>query len=175
MRRVKPRAIRAFKNGDKDAFEEIFYAYKDILYYLCYFYIRDYDDASDCVQEIFIKLTSKISLYDERKAAFEAWFLALTKAHIFNFIRDKNRYNNRIVIDEEAVLNYGDKDYRELEDTLCDLERLMGQEMYVIYILRTAYNVSFENISQMLNLNRETTRRMYYQSLKIVDEYMGDR
>ena len=72
MRRVKPRAIRAFKNGDKDAFEEIFYAYKDILYYLCYFYIRDYDDASDCVQEIFIKLTSKISLYDERKAAFEA-------------------------------------------------------------------------------------------------------
>ena len=96
MRRVKPRAIRAFKNGDKDAFEEIFYAYKDILYYLCYFYIRDYDDASDCVQEIFIKLTSKISLYDERKAAFEAWFLALTKAHIFNFIRDKNRYNNRI-------------------------------------------------------------------------------
>ena len=47
--------------------------------------------------------------------------------------------------------------------------------MYVIYILRTAYNVSFENISQMLNLNRETTRRMYYQSLKIVDEYMGDR
>ena len=93
--------------------------------------------------EIFIKLTAKISLYDERKAKFEAWFLALTKAHIFNFIRDKNRYNNRIVVDEEAVLSYGDNDYRELEDTLCDLEKLMGQEMYVIYILRTAYSVSY--------------------------------
>lgn len=174
MGRVKLRTVKAFRSGDKDAFEDIFYAYKDILYYLSYFYVKDYDDANDCVQEIFIKLINKIHLYDERKAPFENWFIITAKSCIFNFLRSKERYYSKIIIDDDVVLNYPDNGNRKLEDTLSDLENLMGKEMYVIYILKTCYDVSFENLAKMTNFSRETARRMYHQSIEIVNKYMGD-
>lgn len=174
MGRVKLKTVKAFRNGDIDAFEDIFYAYKDILYYVSYFYVKDYDDANDCVQEIFIKMMNKIHLYNEYKAPFEPWLIILAKSCIINFIKCKNCYHEKVVINDNIVLNYPDNDNRLLEDTLEDLENLMGKEMYVIYILRTAYNISFENIAKMTNLKRETTRRIYYSSIDIVNKYMGD-
>ena len=174
MGRVKLRTIRAFRNGDKDAFEDIFYAYKDILYYYSYFYVKNYDDANDCVQEIFIKIVNKIGLYNELRASFESWVIVTAKSCIYNFIRTKKRYFNRVVLDDDFILTVPDTNNRILEDTLYDLEELMGRETYIIYILRTGYKVSFENLSKMINMNRETIRRRYNQSLEIVKKYMGD-
>lgn len=174
MGRVKLRTIKDFRNGKKEAFEDIFYAYKDILYYYAYFFVKDYDDANDCVQEIFIKVVNSIEQYNELKSSFESWLFIISKSCIYNFIRTKKRYYKRVVLDDDFVLSVPDTDNRILEYTLYDLEELMGREMYVIYILRIGYNVSFENISKMTDLPRETTRRMYYKSLEIVDKYLGD-
>lgn len=178
MGRVKLRTIKDFRNGNKDAFEDIFYTYRDILYYYSYFFVKDYDDANDCVQEIFMKVLSNIDSFNELKSPFDAWIIITAKSVIYNFIRTKTRHFNKIVLDDDFVLSVAEtKDCtldRTLEDTLCDLEALMGREMYVIYILRTGYNITFENIAKMTELSRETTRRMYYRSLEIVDEYLGD-
>lgn len=174
MGRVKLRTIKDFRNGNKEAFEDIFYAYKNVLYYYSYFFVNDYDDANDCVQEIFMKVVNTIESFNEFKSPFEAWIIITAKSVIYNFIRTKKRHFNKIVLDDDFVLSVPDTDNRILEDTLCDLESLMGREMYVIYILRTGYNVTFDNISKMTNLSREKTRRIYYRSLEIVDEYLGD-
>ena len=66
MGKIGLRTVIEFRNGNKEAFEEIFYTYKDTLYYVSYFYVKNYDDANDCVQEIFIRLIDKIHLYDEK-------------------------------------------------------------------------------------------------------------
>ncbi|MBE6131169.1 MAG: RNA polymerase sigma factor [Erysipelotrichaceae bacterium] len=175
MGRVKLRTIKEFRNGNKDAFEDIFYAYKDILYYYSYFFVKDYDDANDCVQEIFIKVVNCIESFNEFKSPFEAWIIITAKSVIYNFIRTKKRYFKRVILDDDFVLSVPDTNNRILEDTLYDLEEMMGREMYIIYILRTGYNVTFDNISKMTNLPRETTRRIYYKSLEIVNNYLGDK
>lgn len=174
MGKIKLRTIREFRNGNKDAFEDIFYAYKDVLYYISYFYVRDYDDANDCVQEIFIKLINKIGLFDERKAEFETWLYVLAKSCILNFLRAKDRYNKRVVTDDEEVLKYKDEECNKLQHTLYDLEEIMGRQMYVVYILRVGYNMSFDSIAEATDSSRETVRRIYYESLKLVNYYMGD-
>ena len=46
--------------------------------------------------------------------------------------------------------------------------------MYVIYILRTAYEVTFDNIAILLDTNRENVRRKYLQSVKIVEEFLEE-
>lgn len=174
MGKIDLRTINEFRKGNKEAFEEIFYAYKDTLYYIAYFYVKNYDDANDCVQEIFIRLVNKIHLYNERKAQFETWLFALAKSVILNYIRDKNIYYEKVTISDEIVINQMDKDFKELQEILIDLEKIMGHPMYVIYILRTGYKMSFESIAGMLNTSRETVRRLYIESIKIADDYMGE-
>ncbi len=174
MGKIRLRTIIEFRNGNKEAFEEIFYAYKDALYYVSYFYVKNYDDANDCVQEIFIRLIDKIHLYNENQSKFDSWFFSLAKSTILNFVRAKAIYRRLVTIDDEAVDSYIDKDHREIELILIDLEDIMGYDMFIVYLLRTAYNMSFEKISKLTVLSRETARRLYYESIKIVNEYMGD-
>lgn len=174
MGKIGLRTIIEFRNGNKEAFEEIFYTYKDTLYYVSYFYVKNYDDANDCVQEIFIRLIDKIHLYDEKHSKFESWFFSLAKSCILNFVRAKATYRKLVTIDDEAVDNYADNNHHDVELILMDLEDIMGYDMFIVYLLRTAYNMSFEKISKLTGLSRETARRMYYESVKIVNEYMGD-
>ena len=67
-----------------------------------------------------------------------------------------------------------EKDYHELEDVLNDLESIMGEQMYIVYILRTAYKLSFDKIADIIKISRESVRRMYNESILIVNEYLGD-
>ena len=173
MGRIKQRIINDFRNGDKDAFEVIFYTYKDILYHISYYYVRDYDDANDCVQDIFIRLVNTIQLYDELKGEFKNWLFNITKTVVLNFIRSKKRYYSRVLIDNEIVENYSSEDSTKLDDTLFDLEILMGEKMFLVYVLKISYDLSFDEIGKTINSSRETARRLYYESLKIVEEYKG--
>ena len=172
MEKISLRTIKAFRKGSKEAFEEIFYAYKDSLYFISYFYVKNYDDANDCVQEIFIRLVEKIHLYDETKAPFEAWLYAMAKSCILNHIRKTDRYLRRIQVSDDEVLNFMDKDLTELNHILCDLERIMGEEMYLIYVLRIGHNLSYEHIGQITKKSRETVRRIFYESVEIANDYM---
>lgn len=174
MGRVKLRTIMEFRNGDKQAFEEIFYAFKDILYYFSYLYVHNYDDANDCVQEIFIKIINTVDQFNDVLSGFDTWVYSTARSTVLNFIRTKNRYEARIVLDDEIVANYIERDYTELHHTLYDLEKVLGKDMYVIYILRTAYEVTFDNIAILLDTNRENVRRKYLQSVKIVEEFLEE-
>lgn len=174
MGRVKLRTVRDFRNGDKEAFEEIFYAFKDILYYFSFLYVHNYDDANDCVQEIFIKIVDTIDQYNEFRSAFDTWVYITARTTVLNFVRTKKRYAARVILDDEIVANYIDKDYSKLNHALIDLEEIMGTDMYIIYILRTGYKISFENIAKMVDSNRENVRRVYLKSLEIVKEYLEE-
>lgn len=176
MSKVDSRTIRKLKKGDKEAFETVFYAYRQKLFCVSYLYVKDYNDANDCVQEIFLRILEKIHLFDEKKATFDTWLNCLVKGYLLNYIRKKEIYDNFVSMDIEAIEKCMDKDMREIEDILIDLEAIMGEKMYAVYILRTAYNYSFDAIAEITGLKRETLRRMYYESVKIVDEYMeGER
>lgn len=172
MEKISLRTINEFRKGKKEAFEEIFNKYKDSVYYIAYLYVKNYDEANDCVQEVFIRLIEKIHLYDETKAPFDAWFYAMARSCILNHIRKTETYFKRIQVSDEEVLNYADKDLTELNHILCDLEKIMGEEMYLIYVFRIAYDLSFEHIAQIMKKSRETVRRSYIESVKIVDDYM---
>lgn len=82
MGRVKLRTIMEFRNGDKQAFEEIFYAFKDILYYFSYLYVHNYDDANDCVQEIFIKIINTVDQFNDILSGFDTWVYSTARSTV---------------------------------------------------------------------------------------------
>lgn len=60
MKLISRITAEKLKEGDELAFEEIFYAYRNIVYFECLKKMRNPQDANDCVQEIFIKLVEKL-------------------------------------------------------------------------------------------------------------------
>jgi RNA polymerase sigma-70 factor (ECF subfamily) len=61
------RLIRDYLDGgNESAFDEILQRYQDQVFNLCFRMTGDYDDASDCAQEVFIKIYRKMNTFTFR-------------------------------------------------------------------------------------------------------------
>lgn len=163
MRLVSNKTIRQLQEGDVEAFEKIFNAYRDIIYFECYKRIRNTNDVNDCVQEIFLKLLNNIQSYNPDIAEFNAWFRRLYLNHISDFCKKLKTYNYKIIkIDYEDIIEYPIEDVYESDNELIDkIIDLIGEEAYTILMYKYKYQLSIRLIAKELNMN-------YYQVRKII-------
>src|SRR5579885_2669976 len=70
------RLITAATGGDLDAFEELVRSLQRRVYGFAFQQLRDYDEAQDLTQEIFVKLYRNLDRYDPDRR-FEPWFWKL--------------------------------------------------------------------------------------------------
>ncbi|HDO06342.1 MAG TPA: sigma-70 family RNA polymerase sigma factor, partial [Bacteroidetes bacterium] len=78
--------VKALKNGDKVAFEKIFRMYHKQLYYFCYSFLNQKEDAENITQDVFVKLWIKRATLDCEKS-FSAFLFTMTKNRALNHIR----------------------------------------------------------------------------------------
>ena len=163
MMKVTNKVIERAKLKDEEAFAEIFYSYKDVVYAFAKHKLKDEEDAKDCVQEIFQKLYLNIDKYDIPRNNFNAWFMQVVKNHIVDFYRKKNR--EKFILNENYVSNC--KSEEQAECLLEELSEILTEEEYKLLAYRIIYDLKFKEIAALLNMNRETVRR-YYQ--KVIDK-----
>lgn len=86
------RLLEACQQGDRDALRALFDAYKDRVYSLALHYTRDHAAASDIVQEVFLKLTTRLERF-RGDARFGTWLCRL----VVNACLDERRRRWRLV------------------------------------------------------------------------------
>lgn len=64
--------IRAFKGGDKTAFDKLVLKHKNKLFNLCYRFLGDYQEANDSAQETFIKVYESLKKF-RFESTFSTW------------------------------------------------------------------------------------------------------
>ena len=62
---VTARVIEKLKNKDEQTFDQIYYEYNDLIYYICYSITHDKSVSEDLMQETFIKMLSSLDNYKE--------------------------------------------------------------------------------------------------------------
>lgn len=160
--------MELLKDKDADAFEKIFSAYRDIVYYECIKRIRNVADANDCVQEIFIRLVDKIECFNPRIADFNAWFRTLYLNYINDFCRKIKVYNSKFVninyeeaieLPENESTNKANEEFEQMDKIVS----IVGEVAYDILVYKYKYNMSIRQIAEHLNMN-------FYQVRKILIE-----
>jgi len=77
-----------YKEGNKEAFKGLINRYTFPLYNFTA-HIVNQNDASDVVQEIFIKTWKSIHKFDEKKASFKTWIFTIARNTAIDFLRKK--------------------------------------------------------------------------------------
>ncbi|KYG28251.1 RNA polymerase sigma factor [Alkalihalobacillus trypoxylicola] len=77
------------KLGDKQALEELYDRYVKLLYSFSYKMLQDKHTSEEIVQEIFVKIWTQKSSYDETKGKFSSWLLTITRHAIIDYMRKK--------------------------------------------------------------------------------------
>lgn len=113
---IEQNLIAASKNGDKTAYERIYFTFEKPVYNLAYRIAQNRHDAQDILQETFIKTFQCIHQY-RGASPFWAWLRQITLHTTLQHLRNQRRqYEKTIHFYEQQTLNNEYPDSSEISD-----------------------------------------------------------
>jgi RNA polymerase sigma-70 factor, ECF subfamily len=174
-----------YKNGDKEVFKSLINRYATPLYNFTA-RLTNRNDASDIVQEIFIKVWKNINHFDERKASFKTWIFTIAKNTATDFLRKKRNllFSDIKNSDEDAnsfIENIPDEKIlpdvalEKLEDKefLNELLNKLNLGYREILVLHYQEEMTFSEISKILNKPLNTVKSQYRRAIMELRKMIG--
>jgi RNA polymerase sigma factor (sigma-70 family) len=90
--------------GDQQIAAKLFTRYDFLVYGVCLKYLKNPEDATDVVQDIYLQVVKKLKTHNVE--AFRPWLYVLSKNHCLDILRKKNRtdfqeFNPNIVYSDQ--------------------------------------------------------------------------
>lgn len=155
---------------DAETFEALFHQYKNLVYRVALLILDDRHEAEDALQEVFLLVFRSYHTYDPAKGAITTWLYRITVNHCLK----QRRKQKFLMVSLDSLFSffsppppstldeYADKD--EIEQAM---ERL-GDSFKVVLILRYFSELSYEEISQVLQIPLGTVKSRLTRALKML-------
>jgi RNA polymerase sigma factor (sigma-70 family) len=159
----------SFRKGDRDAFATLFRRHYEALFRYGGKFIDNPGQLEDCIQELFIELWQSNSRFPVKSV--RAYLLKSLKYKILKAFR--RRRNFFPITDGQSVFEWSHEDYliageqnaENNKKVLNALDRLSNRQKEIVY-LKYFQNLSYEEISDVMNINYQVARNLLYQAIK---------
>lgn len=179
--------INAAINGDQDAFAWLMKKYKGPLNNLIYKMVSEKSEIEDLVQEVFIKAFNSLKNYNQ-EYAFSTWIYRIAINNTIDYLRKKKLDTFSIDSDDD---DEEDKPKFEIPDTTysADANIILEQRQQIIneaieslpekyrkiIELRHKEELSYEEISEILNLPIGTVKAHLFRARELLNKYLKDK
>ena len=167
--------ILAYFNGDQEAFKKIVEKYTPPLYN----FLRRLtgEEASDLVQETFIKAWKNLKKFNPEKASFKTWIFTIAKNSSTDFFRKKKSLNfsdlntneddvafEETIVDEDIL---PDEAMQKLQDAdfLSKILDTLSLQAKTVLTLHLQEEMTFEEIGKLLKKPLNTVKSQYRRAL----------
>jgi RNA polymerase sigma-70 factor (family 1) len=167
-----PELVALLKQRDGGAFTELYNRYWKLIYAHVYKMLRDPDDSSDIIQEIFGNLWLK-SAEIKNDLNIAGFLYVAARSKVFDLI-EKNKVRSDYLTE---IGNYMDNVSSHQVETIDEkrilqiLDReiqLLPSKMREIFELSRKSNLSHREISEKLNISEQTVKKQVQNALKII-------
>jgi len=170
--------VKALKNGDKVAFEKIFLTYHKQLYFFCYSFLNQKEDAENITQDVFVKLWMKRATLDCEKS-FSGFLFTMTKNMALNHIRTtihRQLFVNQLLDDGLEDCRQTDKQvsFNEVKRNLNNLITQLPTKRKKIFQLSREEGLSHKEISKRLGVSVHTVESQISKALKFIRKGLKD-
>lgn len=158
------------KAGNMNALRHVIEIYQLPLYRYVYNLIRNREEAEDAVQDVFLQVIKNIDKYT-RQVSFTSWLYKIAYNHCLNLIRKRKGLMSRLHLFRlEAVTTDYDTSLR-----VDELLRGLSMEERQIMLLRVVEELTFEEISVILDCKVATVRKRFERTrYKIQRNYVHE-
>ncbi len=168
--------IILYKNGNKEVFKEIVTRYTSPLYNFTAHLVGE-NNASDIVQDVFIKAWKHINSFDSSRSSFKTWIFTITKNTITDFFRKKKTLNFSDLENDDDVISFSENipDESPLPDEVLqkfeDMELLnnvlktLSPEYQTILVLHYQEEMTFDEIGKVLNKPLNTVKSYHRRAM----------
>ncbi len=169
--------VLELRSGELNAFDTLFYKYKDKLFRFAFSLLKDEEDASEIVQEVFIRIWTKRMEVDSGKS-FKSFLFKIS----YNLIMDELRLRLKNENYRKYLASYFDTVSYDLDsqvnyDTLLNKLRSAVEEMPAIrkqiYVLSRDIGLSNKEIAEKLGITKKTVENQINLALKHIKSHLG--
>lgn len=171
-------------HGDVEAFEEIYYTFKDDVYTACIRMLGNAAEAEDAAQEVFIRLLRVLPRYDAARASFRTWLLTITTNYCYDQLRKRkpgdvsmdDDDNEAVTITlrssdptpEQAALS---NEFHHRVQSL--LDRLSPEDRQMI-VLRYWFDHGYEDIAEATGQTISAVKSRLFRARQRLADLLGD-
>ncbi len=166
-----------FKNGEEDAFAEIFRKYYPGLFNYGCRISTDSNLVEDCIQELFMDMwrtSGKADIISLKAYIFKAFKFKLIKLLAKNnkttLLTNENNEHS-FELSREALLINNEQNAENVKKVADAIEILSPRQKEIIY-LKFYLGLSYEEISDMMQINYQAARNLIYQAIKMLKKAM---
>lgn len=161
--------IRRSQAGDAEAFAALFHKHKNLVYRTAYLMLGNAGEAEDLMQEVFLEVYRTLRTYQPAKGAFTTWLYRITVNDCLNHKRSR-RWTS-VSLDEAIALPHaaalGD-DRPEIDEDVWRAISRLSPKLRIVVILRYYWDMSYAELTQVLNLPLGTVKSRLNQALQQV-------
>ena len=170
--------IKAYAEGDDEAFALLLKRYLPALYNFIFQMVRDRAAAEDIVQEAFIKAWKHLSRFDREKS-FKTWLFAIAKNTAYDYLKKKKSIpfssfedeegDNRLeVTDEDALLPDEIMERKDIGQEVSAVLEEMPELYRTVLVLAYKEDLSLSEISEILDTQYNTVKSRHGRAIKML-------
>jgi len=158
------RWIRKAKKGNHKAFERLVVKYQKQIYFAVRKIVLDHDDATDIVQESFVKAYKNMGRFDEQYP-FYPWLFRIAVNTSLNYQQKISRQRETFVKQNDEEINQLSASngnpleqalQTELEEKIANAIAALPFDQRLVFILKTSEDLSYQEISEQLEISPGT-------------------
>ncbi len=175
--------IEKAKQGETDAFQQLFEAYKVPVYNFVLRMIGRVHDAEDILQEVFVKMHQKLPTLRESKY-FTAWLFRVAKNETINYLNKHRRkafdsienyeqsfVDNVMMAETGEQNNPGDETEQvELEQTLQKALNELPETIRASFILGVIEGYSYKEVATMLDCSINNVKTRVFRARTLLNK-----
>lgn len=179
--------IKRCKDGDREAFNELFAEYETKVINIAFGMLSNRDDAHDAAQEVFIRVYKNISGFKEN-SSLSTWIYRITSNVCNDILRKRMKHSNTISIhtsnddDEEYDLHIRDTaptpdEYAEHNETQRIVRQAISElspEYKEVITLCDVEDMSYDDISMILKCPVGTVKSRLNRARKALRKKLSE-
>ena len=149
--------IQMLKNGDREAFRELVEEYKQMVYNVCYGFVKNSDDAEDISQDVFLSVYKNMKRF-KQESKLSTWIYRIAVNRSLNFARKKKFLSlfgtkpeeERIPpAGQDAEANYG-LERSESGEVIRKALNSLPENQRTAFVLSNVEGFSYKEISEIM-------------------------
>jgi len=168
-------SVRAFRSGDRRAFDELARTYRSRIQGICYRYTGNRADAEDLVQEVLLRAYRGLETF-RGEASFRTWLYRITVNACLNWVAARRRSEGlsdelpdpRPGVVERLVKGQAAELVRRAVSELPDRQRMT-------VLLRVYEELSHKEISEIMGCPVGTVKANFFFALKNLQKRLREK
>lgn len=162
---VSIEVARAMIDGDEKAFEEVYFAYRRLVFYICLGYMGEREDAEDAFQDCFACLWANRGRIESAKA-LHSYIVRLARSRCLDALRKKRE---QLGLEADLIPSFDPKRLDYL------LPNSLSPEQKAVISLRIGFGLKYKEVGEALGISESYAKKKCLEALRQAKKAYSDK